>query len=307
MKKLISYVIPAYNEEGNVEALYRRLLSNAPHEYRAEYIFVDDGSGDNTLIKIKKIARKNPAVKYISFTRNFGHQYAIKAGLDFAKGSAVVSLDADLQNPPELIPKMIKKWEKGIKIVYSRRISGQGKMGKDAGSSFFYRVINAMSETKIDAGSADFRLLDREVVDLVKNSDEATLFLRGLVAWSGWESAVVEYLPGTRQWGETKYSFSKMFQLAVDAITSFSTLPLRLATLIGLVMSLLSGIYGLYAIWAWVSHKSSVIIGWPSVIISVLFIGGLQLMILGIIGEYVGKIFMETKNRPLYIIKEKQL
>jgi len=284
MKKLISYVIPAYNEEGNVEALYRRLLSNAPPEYRAEYIFVDDGSGDNTLIKIKKIARKNPAVKYISFTRNFGHQYAIKAGLDFAKGSAVVSLDADLQNPPELIPKMIKKWEKGIKIVYSRRISGQGKMGKDAGSSFFYRVV-----------------------DLVKNSDEATLFLRGLVAWSGWESAVVEYLPGTRQWGETKYSFSKMFQLAVDAITSFSTLPLRLATLIGLVMSLLSGIYGLYAIWAWVSHKSSVIIGWPSVIISVLFIGGLQLMILGIIGEYVGKIFMETKNRPLYIIKEKQL
>lgn len=308
-KKLISVVVPVYNEEGNITPFFKELKKSIPDRYRAEFIFVDDGSTDSTLSQIKKLKLKNPDVKYLSFTRNFGHQYALKAGLDHAKGSAVISLDGDFQHPPSLIPKMLEKWDKeGFKIVYTRRIDGEiGSYFKKVTSKYFYRIINSMSEAKIEVGSADFRLLDREVVDVIADSTESTLFLRGLVSWTGHRSYGIDYHPDKRSWGVSKYTYPKMLSLALDAITSFSIVPLRFATIIGFFMSLFSGIYGLYAVIVFLTNKSSVIIGWPSVIISVLFIGGLQLLILGIVGEYIGKIFLEAKKRPLYIIHEKSL
>lgn len=308
-KSLISIVVPVFNEEGNIEPFFQALKNAIPSKYQVEYIFVDDGSTDSTLKVIKKLKVKNPNLKYLSFTRNFGHQYALKAGLDHSKGSSVITLDGDFQHPPSLIPKMLNKWEQdGFKIVYTRRIDNERVAYlKKITSRFFYHLINSMSEAKIEVGSADFRLLDREVVDLIANSTESTLFLRGLVSWSGFKSYGIDYQPDERAWGVSKYTYPKMLHLALDAITSFSIVPLRFATIIGLFMSLFSGIYGIYALVVFLTDRDNVIIGWPSVIISVLFIGGLQLLILGIVGEYIGKIFLETKKRPLYIVQEKSL
>ncbi len=307
-KKLISIVVPFYNEEGNVTPFVTELKKHISSKYDFEYLLIDDGSSDNTLQHIKKLAYSDKHIKYLSLSRNFGHQYALKAGLDHARGDAVITLDGDFQHPPHLIPKMIEKWEMGnYKIVFSRRKDEVGKPFKNITSKFFYNLINMMSEVKIDPGSADFRLLDKEVVELIRSSQESTLFLRGLVSWTGLKSFAIDYEPEHRSWGESKYTFSKMMTLALDAITSFSIVPLRIATFVGFFMSLFSGIYGLYAVIVFLTNRSSVIIGWPSVIISVLFIGGLQLLILGIVGEYIGKIFLETKKRPLYIIQEKKL
>jgi len=307
-KKLISIVVPVYNEEGNIIPFFAELKKALPAKYIAEFIYVDDGSTDATLAQIKKLATLNQNVKYLSFTRNFGHQYGLKAGLDHAKGAAVITLDGDFQHPPSLIPAMLGKWESdNYKIVFTRRRSENGHFFKNITSKIFYNLINSMSEMKIDRGSADFRLLDRVVVDLIAKSEESTLFLRGLVSWTGFASFAIDYTPKHRSWGVSKYTFSKMMTLALDAITSFSIVPLRIATIIGLFMSLFSGIYGIYALVVFLTDRSNVIIGWPSVIISVLFIGGLQLLILGIVGEYIGKIFLETKKRPLYIVNEKSL
>ncbi len=308
-KTLISIVIPLYNEAGNVLPFFSELSKWVPSTYRVEYIFVDDGSTDATLSKIKQLAQKDKSVKYLSFTRNFGHQYALKAGLDHAIGDAVISLDGDFQHPPKLIPQMLNAWRKrGYKIVYTRRLDNQKvSFLKRVTSRLFYQIINAMSDARIDAGSADFRLLDRDVVALIVASSESTLFLRGLVSWTGFPSLGITYQPDKRIWGESKYTYPKMLHLALDAITSFSIVPLRFATIIGLGMSLISGIYAIYAVLMWILDRQQVIMGWPSVIISVLFIGGLQLLILGIIGEYIGKIFLETKRRPLYIVREKKI
>lgn len=308
-KTLISIVIPVYNEEGNILPFFAELKQAIPKEYEVEFIYVDDGSTDSTLSKIKQLQAKNKNVKYISFTRNFGHQYALKAGLDHAQGEAVISLDGDFQHPPKLIPQMLEKWATGkYKIVFTRRRDDvKTSYLKKLTSKLFYRFINSMSETKIDVGSADFRLLDHEVVKVITSSEEANLFLRGLVSWTGFSSYAIDYVPDSRVWGTSKYTYPKMLRLALDAITSFSIIPLRFATIIGFFMSLFSGIYGLYAVIVFLTNRSSVIIGWPSVIISVLFIGGLQLLILGIVGEYIGKIFLETKKRPLYIVQEKSL
>lgn len=306
MKKArISIVIPCYNEEGNVRVIYDALTSSLPAQYTPTYIFVDDGSTDGTLAAIKKLARAHRAVQYISFTRNFGHQFALKAGLDFAEGDAVISLDSDMEHPPTLIPRMLALWEKGYKIVYTKRKPSRSiPLFKRLSSHWFYRFINALSDTKIEDGSADFRLMDRDVATFIRESHESTLFLRGMVMWSGYRATAIEYEPQKRHSGVSKYSYSRMLHFAADAITSFSIIPLRLATLLGLFMSFFTGLYGLYALIAYFTNWN-VITGWPSVIISVLFIGGLQLLILGIIGEYIGKIFLETKQRPLYIVKEK--
>lgn len=307
MKKLISIVVPACNEAGNIKTLYQELRRVETKKYTYEYLFVDDGSTDETLKEIKQLAKSSKQVKYLAFTRNFGHQYALKAGLDHTEGEAVVTMDADLQHPPRLIPLMLKEWEQGKQIVYTKRAKSEGQAGKGVTSSMFYRLINSLSETKIEPGAADYRLLDREVVEIIRESKESTLFLRGLVAWTGYPSSALVYKPNKRHWGKTKYSVSRMVTFAIDAITSFSIVPLRMATIIGFVMSLFSGVYGVYAVLAFLTHKESVIVGWPSVIISVLFIGGIQLMILGIMGEYLGKIFVEAKKRPLYIVKESKL
>ncbi len=306
-KTKLTIIFPVYNEAGNIRPLLKNVKQHVPPDYEVSYLFVDDGSTDDTLKMVKEMAKKDDLVQYISFTRNFGHQYALKAGLDVAWGEAVISMDSDGQHPAELIPKMISAWEQGAKIVYTRRLIDPNlSFFKNASSTFFYRLINSMSETKIEEGTADFRLLDREVVETIKQLPESTLFLRGLVTWSGYPSKMITYRPGKRVWGSSKYSFSRMLKMAVDAITSFSVVPLRFATVLGFAMSAVTALYGVYALVAWFTDWN-VITGWPSVIISVLFIGGLQLLILGIIGEYIGKIFLETKKRPLYVINESKL
>ncbi|MEI8232345.1 MAG: glycosyltransferase family 2 protein [bacterium] len=306
-KKMISLIIPTFNEDGNILNVYKAIKQIVPSRYEAEIIFVDDGSTDDTIKIIKKCSINDDRIHYISFTRNFGQQYALKAGIDHAHGDAVITLDADLEHPPALIPTMIKEWEGKIDLVLTKRREDPNlPYYKRLSSRLFYRLINLLSDVHISENSPDFRLMDRKVVDMIKNSQESTLFFRGLVMWGGYSTKSITYDQHTRSWGKSKYNFAKMLRLAIDAITSFSILPLRLATILGFGMSMLTGIYGIYAIIAWFTNWH-VITGWPSVIISVLFIGGLQLLILGIIGEYIGKIYLETKHRPQYLVKEKSL
>ena len=301
----ISIVIPTYNEEGNIETIVEKLISILSNYSDYEIIFVDDGSEDNTLKVLKKLQKQEKSIKYISFSRNFGHQFALKAGMDFSSGDCVISLDADLQHPPGLIPSLIDKWQEGYEIVYTIR-NDDPKLSflKRKSARIFYKIINSLSNIKIDQGTADFRLLDRSVVDILININEYSLFLRGIISWLGFRSYGIHYLPGERFWGKTKYSTKKMISFAINGITSFSIKPLRISILLGSFISVASFCYGLFAILL-KFFTDKAITGWTSLLISVLFIGGIQLIILGIIGEYLGKLFIQSKGRPNYIIREK--
>lgn len=300
---IVSIVVPCFNEEGNISLLYNKILNVLKENRNYEIIFIDDGSSDSTLTTIVELTKKDKNVKYISFSRNFGHQNALKAGLDYAGGDCVISIDADLQHPPEIINSMIDKWKDGYDIVYTvRDDSNDRRFFKKITSLFFYRLINWFAGFKLDQGVADFRLLSRDVVDVIRNLNESFLFMRGLVWWIGYKQCGIKYIPGKRYSGQTKYSLRKMIAFALAGITSFSIKPLHFATFSGFLLSGLSGLYGLYAIYVYLfTHK--VIAGWTSVLVSVLFIGGFQLIVLGIIGEYIGKMFIEGKRRPNYIIK----
>ncbi len=306
-KFLLSIVIPFYNETENIIALYESLME-ALCDYNYEVVFVDDGSTDTTLNKIKEIHTQNPYIKYISFSRNFGHQNALKAGLDSAKGDCVISMDADLQHPPELIKKLVSKWQEGFDVVYTIRKDNK-KTGflKKLTSALFYRLIKSFSNTKIHKGAADFRLLDKRVIEEIKAIKENYLFIRGLISWMGFEQTQVEYLSQERFAGKTKYNFRKMWKFAFSGITSFSTKPLQISTIIGFVIAFAAFIYGIYAIIASLFTDINIETGWTSLVVSVLFIGGLQLIMIGIIGEYLGKMFIENKRRPNYIIKESNI
>lgn len=306
-KKTIDIVIPSFNEAGNVEALFNRLKNVIPNFYDYRVIFVDDGSVDGTLEYIERLAYKNPQVKYISFSKNFGHQIALKAGLDYSDADCTISLDADLQHPPELIPALIERWEKGDKIVYTKRIDNENVgFFKKTTAKLFYKLLNGLSGLDIDQGAADFRLLDRKVVNVLKNFQERNLFIRGMVTGIGFKKSYIEYQPDKRMWGKSKYNLKRMFLFALDGITSFSVKPLHIATIAGIISSLFSGIYAIYAITMFFTSEKTVS-GWTSVLVSVLFMGGVQLIVLGILGEYIGKMFLQTKNRPGYIIKDSNL
>lgn len=304
---MISVIIPAYNEAENIreiaQSVSKILAASGPHEI----IFIDDGSRDRTLAEIKALSTRVENIKYISFSRNFGHQKALKAGLDHARGDCVISMDADMQHPPELLTKLIEKWRQGYEVVYTIRVdSAHTTFVKRMSSRLFYKIMNALSNVNIPLGAADFRLLDRKVVDEVKKFQENWLFIRGIVAWVGFTQTRVEYVVKSRNSGFTKYSPSRMLALAINGITSFSILPLRISILLGLTFSLGSFFYAVYAIYTKV-FNNAVIQGWTSILLSVLFLGGIQLICLGVIGEYLGKMFIETKNRPAYIINEKNL
>jgi dolichol-phosphate mannosyltransferase len=304
---MISIVIPAYNEADNIKPITERISQVLENEGLYEIIFIDDGSQDDTLPEIKDLKTKNNNIKFISFSRNFGHQKALKAGLDHASGDCVISMDSDLQHPPELLTKLIREWHNDYEVVYTTRVdSGNSTFIKRLSSRLFYKIINLLSDVNIPLGTADFRLLDRKVVDEIKKFGENWLLIRGIVAWVGFNQTSVEYVVNTRKWGNTKYSYSRMLALAINGITSFSILPLRASILVGLTFSLGSFLYAIYAIYTKV-FNNAVIPGWTSILLSVLFLGGLQLISLGVIGEYLGKMFIETKNRPTYIIKEKDL
>ncbi|MDB4648627.1 glycosyltransferase family 2 protein [Crocinitomicaceae bacterium] len=306
IKNTLSIVIPTFNEEGNIELLYSKLIETlTPLELdELEFIFVDDGSQDRSLEIVKKLSIDDPRVKYISFSRNFGHQPALKAGLDHAQFAGVVSLDADLQHPVKLIPEMIEKWKNGAEVVYTKRKDVSLPWFKRTTSKLFYRIINTLSQIKLEDGVADFRLLDQKVIHALRAYKESNLFIRGLIPALGFKQESIDYTPHKRFAGETKYSFSKMIRFALTGITSLSAKPLYFSIYFGVFFAMLAFIYGLYAIYIFAfGHEA--IPGWTSIIASILLIGGIQLIMIGIIGIYLGKVFAQSKGRPNYIIAEK--
>lgn len=300
----ISVVVPCFNEAGNIEALYVQLspvLSTFP---QYELLFVDDGSSDETVQAINALRANDANIRLLQLSRNFGHQAALKAGLDHSIGNCVISLDADLQHPPSLIPALVKKWQEGFEVVFTQREEDPNlSWMKRTTSRFFYRIAQKLSSVKIHPGSADFRLLDREVVNVLKDLDESYLFLRGLVSWVGFKQTSVSYKANDRFAGKTNYTYRKMFSLALSGITSFSIRPLQLSIFLGLIIASLAGIYGIYVVYIF-AFTDQAVTGWASTTASVLFIGGVQLVMLGILGEYVGKGFMEGKRRPTYIVRK---
>lgn len=303
----LSIVIPIYNEELNISELNRRLLKVLKNIEKYEIIFVDDGSADKTLTMIKQLSDENSKIKYLSFSRNFGHQNALRAGLAFATGDAVVSMDGDLQHPPELIPQMIEKWQDGYKIVYTiRKECEKLSYFKRKTANIFYAVMSKLADVNIPKGAADFRLLDKDIVDIIVKMNESSLFLRGLISWVGFDQFAIEYEPEARFAGKTKYSLKKMISFAMDGITSFSIKPLRLATILGFVIAMAAFVYGFYAIYIKL-FTNETMSGWTSLMVSVLFLAGIQLLTFGIMGEYIGKLFMQSKGRPNYIIKDKKI
>ncbi len=305
--ELISVIVPAFNEADNVpivtESVLRSLRGLGPYEI----IFIDDGSTDATLDRIKEMARSDGNIKFISFARNFGHQKALMAGIDHAGGDCVISLDADMQHPPELIPTLVEKWREGYDIVYTiRQETVRSGLVKRMTSRYFYALMNRICDVEIPEGSADFRLLDKKVVTELRRFKENWIFVRGIIAWLGFRQTGVEYVAQERHAGVSKYSLRRMLSLAGQGITSFSIVPLRLATALGLSLSVLSFLYAAYALFEKLFFGTA-LVGWASVLVSVLFLGGVQLIFLGILGEYLGKMFIETKNRPTYVIAEKNL
>ena len=307
MKK-ISIVIPAHNEEDNVALIHQRIkdVFATLENYRFEIIFVNDGSRDLTQQKLEELANQFETVKFIEFSRNFGHQPAVKAGLDLANGNAVISMDADLQHPPELIPDLIKKWEDGFDIVYTiRTYPKQISAFKRKTSSLYYKFLAGISDVNLrEGGGSDFRLLDSSVVDVVRNMNEADIFLRGLSNWMGFKQTGIRFTAGERTFGESSYDLKKMMKFAFTGITAFSVKPLYLAAYLGFIFSIVAIFgYAIYVIHSFVTQTE--ISGWASLIMTVVFFGGLQLIIMGIIGIYLGKIFKQVKERPNYIIRSK--
>lgn len=297
----ISVVVPVMNERENVAELARR-LDRALRDDLEEVIFVDDGSTDGTTELLAELQERDARVKSLIFTRNFGHQAALSAGLDFARGDAVVLMDGDLQHPPELVPKMVELWRKGAAIVSTAR-SVQHDAGrlKRIGTYFFYKLINLISDTPIDPNAADFRLLARPVVEQLRRLEERQRFLRGLINWTGYRQATLQFEAPPRAAGRTKYSGARMAALALDAIFSFSRFPLRLAVYTGLLMWVVSFSYAVYALYIKFLGDTAVP-GWASIVIVGSLIGGFQSILLGLVGEYVGRLYEEIKRRPLYLV-----
>ena len=306
MKK-ISIVIPAYNEEGNLIPVYQRIKSvfENMQGYSFEIIFVNDGSRDNTQSRLEEMALDFPEIKYIEFSRNFGHQPAVKAGMDYADGNVIISMDGDLQHPPELISQMVKKWEQGYDIVYTiRSYPKEIPYFKRKTSNLFYRFLSQISDVDLtNGGGSDFRLIDSSVAQVMKNLKEDDLFLRGLMSWMGFKQTGIEFVAGERFSGQSSYDLKKMLKFAFTGITSFSVKPLYLATYLGFVFSSLSLLYIPYVLYAFITKTE--ISGWASLIMTIVFFGGVQLIILGILGIYLGKIFKQVKGRPNYIIRSK--
>jgi len=306
MSEFVSVVVPCHNEEGNIAALYEQLVPELKGFSRYEIVFVDDGSEDATAQKVEALAQHDANVKLIQLSRNFGHQAALKAGLDHAQGDCVISMDADLQHPPSLIPQLVAKWKEGYEVVFTQRMADEElSWPKRATSKLFYRLAQKLTSVQIHPGTADYRLLDRQVVDVLKEMNESYLFFRGLVSWVGFRQTAVQYKASERFSGTTSYTYRKMLSLALSGITSFSIRPLQLSIVLGLIIASLAGIYGLYVIYIF-AFTDQAVTGWASTTASVLFIGGVQLVMLGILGEYVGKGFMEGKRRPTYIVRKRK-
>jgi len=306
MAPVISVVLPVFNEVRILPTLYTRLsgvLQTLGEPY--EVLFVNDGSRDESLSYLKNLSAADAAIKIISLSRNFGHQTAITCGLDHAGGDAVVLMDADLQDPPELIPQLIEKWRDGYDVVYAVREKRQGEgLFKRSTAALFYRVLRQLTQVDIPVDTGDFRLLSRRAVNAFQATRERSRFIRGLVSWIGYRQIGVPYVREERSVGETKYPFRKMVKFAIDGITAFSLAPLQVAMYLGLGVSFLSFLYIAYAICLKLFTDQTVP-GWTSLMVAVLFLGGVQLIALGIMGEYIGRVYEEVKQRPLYLIDER--
>jgi len=304
--KLISILIPAYNEEAVLDKLMTRLgdLANNVKDYSFEFLFVNDGSRDKTLQIIRDYAEKDPRVSYINLSRNFGKEIGMIAGLDHARGDATVIIDADLQDPPELIPEMIRLWEEGYDDVYAKRKSREGETWlKKFTSRMYYKTLQSVTRIPIQEDTGDFRLLDRRVVEALKQFRESQRNTKAMFSWVGFYKKEIMYDRDPRAAGETKWNYIKLVELAIDGITSFTTAPLRISTYAGIAVSLFAFIYLVYLVFrTWIFGVD--LAGYASMMAVILFLGGVQLISLGIIGEYVGRIFNETKQRPLYLIEE---
>ena len=306
MKK-VSLILPAHNEEGNIRLIYEEIIGcMSGSDYDFTILFVDDGSTDQTLALIQSLAADDNNVKYIELSRNFGHQYAIKAGLDHTDAETVIMMDCDLQHPPELIPMMLKEHERGYEIVRTRRKEADHESYlKKKTSSLFYSFISKFSEIHLEKGSADFRLVSGKALEQLRNFNEMDLFFRGLIKWMGFKQVSIEFEPNERQRGETKYTFAKMFHFGVKGFTSFSTKPLYFSAYLGIFVSIISLLFLPYVLSALLTGHT--VAGWASIMLTITFFGGLNLLVLGIIGVYLAKVFMQNKSRPHYIIRNASL
>lgn len=301
----LSIVVPLYNEEANIEALYQRLkvvVDSMSVSY--EFVFINDGSRDRTLIMVQALSHRDHHVRFIDLSRNFGHQIAVTAGLDHTVGEAVVIIDADLQDPPELIAALYEKLQTGYEVVYAKRLSRPGEnVAKLLTAKMFYRILASITNVSIPVDTGDFRIISRKVVEALKLMPEQNKFLRGQISWIGFRQTYVEYDRAQRAGGETGYTYSKMLRLAIDGITAFSDFPLKLASLSGFVVSGIAFLVMLYTLFArFVTHDYQP--GWASLMISILFLGGVQLIAIGIIGEYIGRLSANVRQRPLYLIAD---
>jgi polyisoprenyl-phosphate glycosyltransferase len=304
----ISIVIPVYNEEENIKVLCERIrqaITGLCPEF--EIVFINDGSADGSMEQIRELAGKYPEVKYIDFSRNFGHQIAVSAGIDYAKGNAIVIIDADLQDPPELIPELYLKMKEGYEVVYARRKSRKGESYfKKLTARLFYRLLAWMTRIKIPVDAGDFRIIDRKIVEVLRQMPEKHKYLRGQISWIGFNQTYIEYERRERNAGKSGYSFRKMLHFALDGITAFSDVPLKIVTFFGLLVSIFAFVVALYALYSRYILKDYVQ-GWTSLMISVLFIGGVQMIAIGIIGEYLSRMNADVRNRPLYVVKDTNL
>ncbi|MEI6083877.1 MAG: glycosyltransferase family 2 protein [Verrucomicrobiota bacterium] len=299
-----SIVIPVYNEQDNLPELYARLttvLKGLGEPY--EIIFIDDGSRDNSRELIRKIATQDAWVRGLFFSRNFGHQPAISAGIDHARGAAVVAMDADLQDPPEVIPQLIETWRKGFEVVFGVRKKRKESFLKRAAYAVFYRLLHSMANLDIPLDAGDFSLMDRKVVDMLKKMPERNRFIRGLRSWVGFKQTGIEYERDARHAGEPKYNFTRLLKLAFDGFMSFSYVPLRIAFWMGLASFALCLVYIAYALYGKFALGTNPP-GWTSLMIAVMMLGGVQLVLIGIVGEYIARIYDEVKQRPFYVVGE---
>jgi dolichol-phosphate mannosyltransferase len=302
--KTISVVIPMYFEEQVVDECHKRLTKvMGSTDYLYELIYVNDGSKDRTLEMLDEIAKNDRCVKVISFSRNFGHQNAVTAGIDYAKGDAIVIIDADLQDPPEVIPLMIKKWEDGDEIIYGKRLKRDGETPfKLVTAKAFYRFLDTMAEVEIPRDTGDFRLIDRKVAEVFKMLPERNRFIRGMFAWVGFKQSYVEYNRDARFAGNTKYPLKKMLSFAMNGIFSFSSKPLKLISHIGVFAVFISVLILLYSLISLIADVPGLQPGWASIMVTLTFFGGIQLICVGLIGAYVARIYDEIKGRPQYIV-----
>ncbi len=301
----LSVIIPVFNEEKNIALLHQRLtevIQKISGSY--ELVFVNDGSRDQTLPLVKGIAAADPHVKYINFSRNFGHQIAVTAGLDYCNADAIVIIDADLQDPPELITDMYAKMKEGYDVVYAKRKSRQGEtFMKKMTAKIFYRLLQRITSVNIPVDTGDFRIISHKIVKVLKQMPEQQKYLRGQIAWAGYRQTYIEYERQQRHAGETGWPYRKMIRFALDGITSFSNFPLKFATASGIIVFVISFLLMLYALYSRFVTKEFVA-GWTSLMLVVLFIGGIQLLSIGIIGEYISRMSANVRNRPLYIVED---